>query len=168
MKWLNKKIPESLAGEPKHFPFADVFVFIVKSTFISMSCWYFQVIFRRFWLLFANLRPKNFRALLRLLITFCRDHLFSSSDQNFLLPSIFWRLYSKNRRKWPKWPTLSILCSNISAHRFFPDMRFVAVNSKYSLVSYIFELGIFNDAPRHHSQMYLFSSLGSRRVPPSA
>ena len=35
---------------------------------------------------------------------------------------------------------------NISAHRFFPDMRFVAVNSKYSLVSHIFELGIFNDA----------------------
>ena len=32
-------------------------------------------------------------------------------------------------------PTLG---PNISAHRFFPDMRFVAVNSKYSLVSHIY------------------------------
>ena len=42
---------------------------------------------------------------------------------------------------------------NISAHRFFPDMRFVAVNSKYSLVSHIFELGIFNNALKPQPKM---------------
>ena len=31
-------------------------------------------------------------------------------------------------------------------------MRFVAVNSKYSLVSHIYELGIFNDALTHTHQ----------------
>ena len=40
-------------------------------------------------------------------------------------------------------PTLG---PNISAHRFFPDMRFVAVNSKYSLISHIIEFGIFIEA----------------------
>ena len=47
---------------------------------------------------------------------------------------------------------LSSLGPNISAHRFFPDIRFEAVNSKYSLVSHIFEWGIFNDALRHHKK----------------
>ena len=45
----------------------------------------------------------------------------------------------------------SQLCQ-FQAQIFFPDMRFVAVNSKYSLVLHIFELGIFNRAPRHHTK----------------
>ena len=55
-------------------------------------------------------------------------------------------------------PTLG---PNISAHRVFPDMRFVAVNSKYSLVSHIFELGIFNDAPKPLSKVPENSPFGS-------
>ena len=39
----------------------------------------------------------------------------------------------------------AILGPNISAPRFFPDMQFVAVNSKYSLISHMFDLTIFND-----------------------
>ena len=45
----------------------------------------------------------------------------------------------------------------------FPDKRFVAVNSKYSLISHIFELGIFNDGDKPQSKLPL-----SRRVPASA
>ena len=56
---------------------------------------------------------------------------------------------------------LSTSGSNISAQRFLPDMRFVAVNSKYSLVSYIFELGIFNDRHKPESKLPENSSFGS-------
>ena len=56
---------------------------------------------------------------------------------------------------------------NISAHRVLPDMLLVALNSKYSLVSPIFELGIFNDALKPLQKLPLLSSLGSRRVPAS-
>ena len=55
-------------------------------------------------------------------------------------------------KKILKQPPLSNLGLNNSAHRFFLDMRFVAVDSKYSLVLHIFELGIFNDAPKHHQK----------------
>ena len=44
-------------------------------------------------------------------------------------------------------------------------MRFVAVNSKYNQVSHILELRIFDDALKRDTKMYLFSPLGSRRVP---
>ena len=41
-----------------------------------------------------------------------------------------------------KKPTLRTLSPNISANRFYPDIRFVAVNFKYGLVSHnIFEKG---------------------------
>ena len=40
-------------------------------------------------------------------------------------------------------PTLG---PNISAHRFLPDIKLEALNSKYSLALHIFEWGIFNDA----------------------
>ena len=36
----------------------------------------------------------------------------------------------------------------------FRDMRFVAVNSKYGLVSHIFELGIFNEGFKREPKMY--------------
>ena len=54
---------------------------------------------------------------------------------------------------------------NISAHRCFQDMWFVAVNSKYSLISNICELGIFNERTKPKSKMSEFSSLGPRRLP---
>ena len=60
---------------------------------------------------------------------------------------------------------MPFLGPNISAHRFFPDMRFVAVNSKYSLVSHTFELGIFNDADKRESKMYHSGLVGCLPAP---
>ena len=41
---------------------------------------------------------------------------------------------------------VNFVCPNISAYKFFTDMRFVAANSKYRVVSHIFDLGRLNDA----------------------
>ena len=38
--------------------------------------------------------------------------------------------------------TLPTLGPNISAHRFFPDMRFALLNSKYIIVSHVSEFRI--------------------------
>ena len=48
-----------------------------------------------------------------------------------------------------------------------PDMGFVAVNSKYSLVSRISELRIFIEAPKHEPKLQLFSSFRSRGCQPT-
>ena len=56
--------------------------------------------------------------------------------------------------------TLPTLGQNISAYRFFPDMRFVAVNSKYSLVSHIFELGIFNAWNKNVRKLLIWVPVG--------
>ena len=112
-----------------------------KVRLVEKRC--FLVNSRRFWLILGNLRPKYFRALLRLLKYSMRGTPLQFICQKFLLQRIFPQCYSKNRKKLnqkKKHPTLSTLGPNISAHRFFPDMRLVALNSKYSLISNIFEL----------------------------
>ena len=47
--------------------------------------------------------------------------------------SIF-RVNYEIAEKTQKWPRLPTLGSNISAHRVFPDIRFVAADAEYSLV----------------------------------
>ena len=89
------------------------------------------------------------------------DKIFSSKMN--ISTVIFEKL--KKMLKKPSSPTLG---PNISAQRFFPGMRFVALNSKYSLVSHIFELGIFDDALKRESKLSLCSSTGFQRVPASA
>ena len=48
---------------------------------------------------------------------------------------------TNNIQKNAKNSTFETLGANISAYRLFPDIPLVAVNSKYSLVSHILELG---------------------------
>ena len=57
-------------------------------------------------------------------------------------------------KKMLKKLTLPILDQNISAHRFLPDLQSVAVNSKYSLISHIFELGIFKHVQKRDPKIY--------------
>ena len=59
-----------------------------------------------------------------------------------------------------KYPTFSILGTNISSHRFVPVMQFVAVNLKCGIVSHIFELTTFNEAPKCESVMSEYSLFG--------
>ena len=47
----------------------------------------------------------------------------------------------KNTQNMLKYPSLSTLGQNISAHIFFRDMRLAAFNSKYGPISHILSLG---------------------------
>ena len=80
------------------------------------------------------------------------DELYIYVDKKFLRQRIVWQLNSKNRKN-AKNSRLCQLRARIS-WLFFPPIRFAAVNSKYSLVSHIFELGVVNERPKRDLQMY--------------
>ena len=65
-------------------------------------------------------------------------------------------LIFENLKKMLKIADFVNLGPNILAQRFFPDMRFVAVNLKYSLVSHIFKMRIFNDSPSTFANVLIF------------
>ena len=67
-----------------------------------------------------------------------------------------WTVIFEKLKKMLKIADFVIFGSNISVHRFFLDMRFVALNSKYSLVSHILEVGIFDDSLKNQKKLSLF------------
>ena len=88
LKWkaviTNTRESLCLAGWTENFPIAIFFVFKHFDIYVLLKKRYFLVIFRRFLLIFGNLSPNNFWALLRLLKTVYGDHFLVYLTKMFL------------------------------------------------------------------------------------
>ena len=86
---------------------------------------YFPVIFRRFRLIFASLCPPKISGVIKIMrCVMCGNHHFSLSIKKFFYHEYFDGYIRKTeKKKRQKWSTLSTLGPNISAHRFFADIR---------------------------------------------
>ena len=110
-----------------------------------MSFWRFLDDFSVFLVI---LRPTKFQVLLKYL----QCAVIASSvylTKGFVRHECLYSYFEKSNKMCLKQPTLLALGPNISAHRLFSDMRFLAVNSKYTRVSHIYELGVLYDAGKH-------------------
>ena len=102
-KPLNSSKSRCLAGEPRHFPLAIVFVLIIERPLTCTFGWkkaIFWWFFWRFWLIFGNLRPKNYRALLRRLKHIVRWSPLQFIWQNFSsTKNISTVIYKKSKKR---------------------------------------------------------------------